>query len=143
MRLLAIVLAALLIGIQWPLWFGKGGWLRAWDLDRQLIAQRGVNGALNARNAELAAEVASLREGREAIEERARHELNMVRDGETFFQIVVPKTESAATRTSRRNEPASATQGARIAGYTAACRTDRGGKFGSTYLRSTAHTECA
>jgi cell division protein FtsB len=96
MRLLAIVLTALLIAIQWPLWFGKGGWLRAWDLDRQLLAQRGINGALNARNAELAAEVASLREGREAIEERARHELNMVRDGEFFFQIVVPKPESAA-----------------------------------------------
>ncbi len=97
MRLLAIVLAALLIGIQWPLWFGKGGWLRVWDLERQLVTQRGVNGALNARNAELAAEVASLREGREAIEERARLELNMVRDGETFFQIVTPKTETAAS----------------------------------------------
>ena len=96
MRLLAIALTALLIAIQWPLWFGKCGWLRVWDLDRQLMAQRGINGALNARNAELAAEVASLREGREAIEERARHELNMVRDGEVFFQIVVPKTESAA-----------------------------------------------
>ncbi|HVE90346.1 MAG TPA: cell division protein FtsB [Burkholderiaceae bacterium] len=102
MRLLAIVLAALLLIIQWPLWFGKGGWLRVWDLDRQLIAQRGVNGALNARNAELAAEVASLREGREAIEERARYELNMVRDGEVFFQFVAPKTESAANP----NEPA-------------------------------------
>jgi len=97
MRLLAIALTALLIAIQWPLWFGKGGWLRAWDLDRQLMAQRGINGALNARNAELAAEVASLREGREAIEERARHELNMVRDGEVFFQIVIPKPESAAS----------------------------------------------
>ena len=97
MRLLAIVLAALLIGIQWPLWFGKGGWLRVWDLDRQLLAQRGINGVLNARNAELAAEVASLREGREAIEERARHELNMVRDGEIFFQIVTPKTEAAVS----------------------------------------------
>ncbi|MEO8187712.1 MAG: cell division protein FtsB [Burkholderiaceae bacterium] len=97
MRLLAIVLAVLLIGIQWPLWFGKGGWLRVWDLERQLIAQRGVNGALNSRNAELAAEVASLREGRDAIEERARHELNMVRDGEIFFQIVTPRTDTAAT----------------------------------------------
>ena len=97
MRLLTIVLAALLIAIQWPLWFGKGGWLRVWDLERQLIAQRGINGALNARNAELAAEVVSLREGREAIEERARHELNMVRYGEIFFQILTPKTETAAT----------------------------------------------
>ena len=125
MRLLAIALTALLIAIQWPLWFGKGGWLRAWDLDRQLMAQRGINGALNARNAELAAEVASLREGREAIEERARHELNMVRDGEVFFQIVVPKTEALRAQASHRNEPASATQRARVTWHTAARRTDR------------------
>ncbi|MGH6610012.1 MAG: cell division protein FtsB [Burkholderiaceae bacterium] len=97
MRIVAIVITALLIAIQWPLWFGKGGWLRVWELERQLIAQRGVNGALNARNAELAAEVASLREGGEAIEERARHELNMVRDGEVLFQIVTPRQEVAKT----------------------------------------------
>jgi cell division protein FtsB len=93
MRILAIVLGALLIAIQYPLWFGKGGWLRAWELERQLAAQRTVNGTLAARNAELGAEVSSLREGREAIEERARHELNMVREGEVFFQIVTPKSE--------------------------------------------------
>lgn len=97
MRLLALVLATLLIAIQWPLWFGKGGWLRAWDLERQLSSQRGVNGALAARNADLAAEVASLREGTEAVEERARHELNMVRDGEVFFQIVTPRAAGAAS----------------------------------------------
>ena len=102
MRLLAIALTALLIAIQWPLWFGKGGWLRAWDLDRQLMAQRGINGALNARNAELAAEVASLREGREAIEERARHELNMVRDGEVFFQFVDRAPAAAPVSEPRR-----------------------------------------
>ncbi len=101
MRLLALTLAALLIAIQWPLWFGKGGWLRVWDFDRQLAAQRSVNGALTARNAELAAEVASLREGTEAIEERARHELNMVRDGELFFQIVTPRPDNAAKAPSR------------------------------------------
>ncbi|MEP6609470.1 MAG: cell division protein FtsB [Burkholderiaceae bacterium] len=94
MRLLALVLAGLLVAIQWPLSFGKGGWLRVWDLDRQLTAQRGVNGISNVRNADLAAEVASLREGREAIEERARQQLNMVRDGEVFFQFIVPKTPS-------------------------------------------------
>lgn len=99
MRLLALALAALLLAIQWPLWFGKGGWLRAWELERQLVAQRGVNGTLNARNAELAAEVASLREGGAAIEERARRELNMVRDGEVLFQIVTPRNEVAAKST--------------------------------------------
>jgi len=98
MRILAIVLGALLIAIQFPLWFGKGGWLRGWELERQLAAQRSVNGTLAARNAELAAEVSSLREGREAIEERARHELNMVREGEVFFQIVTPKSEAPTPR---------------------------------------------
>ena len=88
MRLVATVLAVLLMAIQIPLWFGKGGWLRVADLERQLAAQRTVNTSLTERNAQLAAEVASLREGREAIEERARHELNMVRDGETFFQLI-------------------------------------------------------
>jgi cell division protein FtsB len=96
MRILLIVLGVLLIAIQYPLWFGKGGWLRAWELERQLAAQRNVNSSLAARNAEVAAEVVSLREGREAIEERARHELNMVRDGEVFFQIVMPKPEIPA-----------------------------------------------
>jgi cell division protein FtsB len=88
MRLVAIAVAALLVAIQWPLWFGKGGWLRVAELERQLEAQKAVNAGLAERNAQLAAEVASLREGRSAIEERARHDLNMVRDGETFFQLV-------------------------------------------------------
>jgi cell division protein FtsB len=96
MRILAIVLGVLLIAIQFPLWFGKGGWLRAWELERQLATQRTVNSSLAARNAEVAAEVVSLREGREAIEERARHELNMVRDGEVFFQVLTPKPEEPA-----------------------------------------------
>jgi cell division protein FtsB len=78
----------LLVAIQYPLWFGKGGWLRASELERQLAVQRSVNGTLGERNGELAAEVASLREGREAIEERARHQLNMVRDGEIFFELI-------------------------------------------------------
>ena len=96
MRWLTWVLVALLLAIQWPLWFGKGGWLRAWELERQIVAQRGVNGVLNARNAELSAEVASLREGGEAIEERARRELNMVRDGEILFHIVTPRNDVAS-----------------------------------------------
>lgn len=88
MRVVLAAVAALAIAIQWPLWFGKGGWLRVWELQRSLEAQRATNAALAARNNDLAAEVASLREGREAIEERARSQLNMVRDGEVFFQWV-------------------------------------------------------
>ena len=88
MRAVAVILVALLAVLQWPLWFGKGGWLRVAELDRQLVAQREANQRLEARNAVFAAEVRSLRDGREAVEERARLQLNMVRPDETFFQFV-------------------------------------------------------
>ena len=88
MRLLAGILGALIVLIQYPLWLGKGGWLRAWDVDRQLAAQKAKNGALERRNAGLVADVKDLKTGTEAIEERARFELGMVRPDEVFFQYV-------------------------------------------------------
>jgi len=90
MRWAALVAAALLVAVQWPLWFGKGGWLRAWELQRAIAAQQEVNAQLAARNAVLAAEVRSLKDGKEAIEERARHELHMTRGDEILFQLVRP-----------------------------------------------------
>jgi cell division protein FtsB len=97
MRILAIVLGTLLLAIQYPLWFGKGGWLRVRELEHQLAVQRTTNAVLAARNAEAAAEVASLREGNEAIAERARMQLNMVRDGEVLFQFVGTRYDPAAS----------------------------------------------
>jgi cell division protein FtsB len=88
MKLLAAILGALIVLIQYPLWLGKGGWLRAWEMDRQLEAQRAGNRLLEARNAALGAEVRDLKQGIEAIEERARYELGMIREDEIFFQIV-------------------------------------------------------
>ena len=88
MRTLASTLAALLVLIQYPLWLGKGGWVRAWDIDRQLASQKARNDALQARNEALDAEVRDLKQGLEAIEERARFELGMVRPDEVFFQII-------------------------------------------------------
>jgi cell division protein FtsB len=88
MKLLAVILGALIVLIQYPLWIGKGGWLRAWEVDRQLDAQRERNAQLAARNAALAAEVKDLKQGTEAIEERARHDLGMLRSDEVFFQFV-------------------------------------------------------
>jgi cell division protein FtsB len=79
-----IVLIALL---QYPLWLGKGGWLRVWDYDRQLEAQREVNQKLEQRNAGLDAEVRDLKSGFDAIEERARYELGMIKEGEIFVQV--------------------------------------------------------
>ena len=88
MRTLTFVLAGLLLLIQYPLWLGKGGWARVWEHDRQLSAQRAKNDALQARNAALDAEVRDLKQGLEAVEERARFELGMVRPDEVFFQVV-------------------------------------------------------
>jgi cell division protein FtsB len=90
MRALALILGVLVVLIQYPLWLGKGGWLRVWDVDRQLASQRAKNEMLQARNEALDAEVRDLKQGYEAIEERARFELGMVRKDEVFFQIVDP-----------------------------------------------------
>ncbi len=90
MRILAVALAALILLLQYPLWLGKGGWLRVWDLDRQVRTQQERNRALQGRNAALDAEVRDLKQGVDAIEERARYELGMIRQDEIFFQIVEP-----------------------------------------------------
>jgi cell division protein FtsB len=87
MKTLAGVFAALIVAIQYPLWLGKGGWLRVWDVDRQLDAQQEKNTRLESRNNALAAEVKDLKQGHEAIEERARYELGMVKNDEVFYQV--------------------------------------------------------
>jgi cell division protein FtsB len=91
MRILGAIFVALIVLIQYPLWLGKGGWLRAWEVERQVDAQKAKNRQLEARNAGLAAEVRDLKTGTEAIEERARHELGMLRPDEIFYQYVPEK----------------------------------------------------
>jgi cell division protein FtsB len=100
MKLLAAILGALIVLIQYPLWLGKGGWLRAWEMDRQLEAQRATNRLLEARNGALAAEVRDLKQGIEAIEERARYELGMVKQDEVFFQVVEPQSATSGSKNS-------------------------------------------
>ncbi len=90
MRLLAVVLVILIAAIQTPLWFGKGGWLRVWELDRQLAQGPKSTDELRARNAALDAEVRDLKTGYDAIEERARSELGMIRQDEVFYQVLEP-----------------------------------------------------
>jgi len=93
---LSVVLGALLLAIQWPLWLGHGGWVRVWDLQRQLDRQLAANVAAREHNQALNAEIASLLHGTEAIEERARRDLHMMRRTETFFQFRPPAREVAA-----------------------------------------------
>jgi len=87
MRWLSVVLVAVLLLLQYPLWLGKGGWLRVWDVDRQLQEQKEANKKLEVRNAGLDAEVRDLKQGYDAIEERARFELGMINQDEVFVQI--------------------------------------------------------
>jgi len=88
MKALAGALATMLVALQYPLWIGKGSWMRVWELDRQLAAQQEVNLRLKARNDAMDAEVRDLKQGLDAIEERARLDLGMVKSDEVFYQIV-------------------------------------------------------
>ncbi len=88
MKILAGILGALIVLIQYPLWLGKGGWLRVSGIDGQLAVQQAKNSGLEARNKALGAEVRDLKQGLEAIEERARYELGMIKSDEVFFQVV-------------------------------------------------------
>ena len=90
MRFLPIILFALIVAIQYPLWLGKGSWLRVWDIDRQVTAQEEVNAKLQARNSAMDAEVRDLKQGYDAIEERARSELGMIKHDEVFVQVLAP-----------------------------------------------------
>ena len=91
MKILAAILATLLVALQWPLWVGKGSWLRVHELDGQLAQVREANTQAKARNEALEAEVRDLKEGRDAVEERARQELGMIKKDEMFYQLVPPK----------------------------------------------------
>ncbi|GAA5785722.1 cell division protein FtsB [Chitiniphilus shinanonensis] len=110
MRILAIVLALVIALLQWPLWVGKGSWLRVWQLDQELAEKKTDNDKLRERNSALAAEVQDLKTGSDAIEERARNELGMIRKDEVFFQILdrsKPVAPSVAPAPIDASKPAS------------------------------------
>ncbi len=88
MKALTLILVLLIAAIQYPLWLGKGSWLRVWDLNRQISEQKDKNATLKARNDTLDAEVRDLKQGFAAIEERARSEIGMVKQDEVFYQVV-------------------------------------------------------
>lgn len=96
MRFLTIGLVVAVVLLQNPLWFGKGGWLKVHDLSEQVAAQRTRNEELRTRNAALDAEVRDLKQGYDAIEERARAELGMIRQDELFFQVLGTRTAPTA-----------------------------------------------
>jgi cell division protein FtsB len=98
MRWLTLALLVLIASLQYPLWIGKGSWLRVWDLSRQIDKQVEVNNGLKARNEGLDAEVSDLKQGFAAIEERARSELGMVKNDEVFYQVMDSGTPPLPTK---------------------------------------------
>ena len=88
MKALTIIFVILIALLQYPLWLGKGSWLRVWELNRKVSEQPEKNTALKARNDMLDAEVSDLKSGKAAIEERARSELGMIKQDEVFFQVI-------------------------------------------------------
>ena len=88
LRIALVVLVALLAWLQYRLWFGEGGTRAVEELETRVVEQRRQNEGLTQRNAALAAEVADLKSGEAAIEERARNELGMIKPGETFYRVV-------------------------------------------------------
>ena len=96
MRIVIYSMLVLLIAIQYPLWLGKGGWLKVYEMEKQVELQEAKNSLLALRNAKLAGDVKDLKDGTRAIEERARAEHGLIKEGEFFVQIL-PADKTAAT----------------------------------------------
>ena len=88
MRKLLLGLLLLLVILQIKLWFGGGGLVDLWEQHQEVETRRGENASLRERNEALNAEVLDLKQGLDAVEEHAREDLGMVKEGEVFYQVV-------------------------------------------------------
>lgn len=96
MKSLITILIVVLLVLQYRLWFADGGLAEVHRLGQQVEKQQRENERLRERNRALAAEVRDLKSGLDAVEARARAELGMVGEGETFYQVVEPRREQGA-----------------------------------------------
>jgi cell division protein FtsB len=112
LKALTLIFVILIALLQYPLWLGKGSWLRVWDLNRQVALQQEKNSAIKARNDTLEAEVRDLKSGHAAIEERARSELGMIKQDEVFYQVIdqpLPQAIPVPTPTTQTEKSAPVT----------------------------------
>ncbi|MFI8415236.1 cell division protein FtsB [Serratia sp. NPDC078593] len=100
---LTLLLLVLLGWLQYSLWLGKNGVHDYVRVNNDVAAQKGNNAKLKARNDQLFAEIDDLNGGQEAIEERARNELGMIKPGETFYRLVPDQSRRGATASSQNN----------------------------------------
>lgn len=88
MKLLWALMIVLILLLQVRLWVGEGSFAQVWALQQSITEQRGENAELAVRNERLYAEVRNLRNQKDAVEERARMNLGLIREDETFFLVV-------------------------------------------------------
>ncbi|MCH9643355.1 MAG: cell division protein FtsB [Gammaproteobacteria bacterium] len=88
MRAIIVALVLLFLLLQYELWFSKGGVRTAWHLQKDITTQQAQNQKSQMRNKAVRADITDLRQGNQAVEERARNELGMVKKGETFYRVV-------------------------------------------------------
>ncbi|WJW76596.1 cell division protein FtsB [Thiohalobacter sp. IOR34] len=93
MRIFGVLLVLLFLLLQYQLWVGDGSLAEVWRLGQAVERQRAENRQLRERNQALDAEVRDLKQGLEAVEERARTELGMIRRDELFYQVVEPAAD--------------------------------------------------
>ncbi|HET8552355.1 MAG TPA: cell division protein FtsB [Gammaproteobacteria bacterium] len=101
---IGIILAALLLLMQYRLWIAGDSLPDAWALQKQVAAQKAKNEHLKTRNQNLSAEVHDLKQGHDAIEARARKELGMIKPGETFYQIIRPQPQQTVPKDKHKKD---------------------------------------
>lgn len=92
-KIVPIVLVVLLVFLQYHLWFEQGGILDMMKLKKQVALRTLENDKLKKRNELLLTQVQHLQKDKNAVESRARHELGMIKKGETFYQVVGSNTQ--------------------------------------------------
>lgn len=90
LRILAAVLVSLMVFLQYRLWFGDGGIAEGVRLQEKIVVEEARNAELKARNDRLAHQVLELQNGHMAVEQHAREELGLVKEGEDYYQFVEP-----------------------------------------------------
>ncbi len=101
MKVLTLIFVILIALLQYPLWLGKGSWLRVWNVSQKIEKQEENNKKFKQRNEAVGAEVRDLKQANAAVEERARSELGMIKSDEVFYQVIdqplptLPTTETS------------------------------------------------
>lgn len=89
-RLLVLLVLAFIL-LQFRLWTGSGSWEQITSLKREITAQKQINNQLQQRNNRLHSEVRSLKDNLDSIEERARNDMGLIKEGESFYLIIEEK----------------------------------------------------